>query len=70
MQELEAVGIRRNQITLRTRYQPNLVPSTIVSQSVGDGTPVVEVNGLELTVSTDKVPERDSERDSSTAGRN
>lgn len=58
MNELAAVGITPDRIIVRSRYQPNLVPQTIISQSVGEGTLVPDVDVIELTVSTDRLPQR------------
>ena len=58
MNELAAVGITPDRIIVKSRYQPNLVPQTIISQSVEEGTLAPEVDVIELTVSTDRLPQR------------
>ena len=56
LRELEALGLAKEQILIKYRYQPNLVPNTVVSQSVAAGKPLMEVEVIELVVSTDKIP--------------
>lgn len=63
LQELSAVGIAPNQIIVKSRYQPKLIPQTIISQSVNEGTPVMEVAVIELVVSTDRLPDQGSGRE-------
>lgn len=60
LKELEANSISSERVHIKTRYQPNLVPQTIVSQSLPGGTPAGQVETIELTVSTDQLPERKS----------
>jgi len=57
LEELGALGIPLNQIVIKSRYQPKLVPQTIISQSVNEGTPVMDVDVIELVVSTDRLPD-------------
>ncbi len=57
LKELEAIGILGEQVVVKTRYQPNLVPQTIIKQSVGEGTLAGDVDVIELAVSTDRLPE-------------
>ncbi len=56
IRELEALGLTKEQILVKYRYQPNLVPNTVVSQSVATGTPLMDVETIELVISTDKIP--------------
>ncbi len=39
------------------QYEPTLVPETVLQQSVRPGTPLVDVDGVTLVVSTDQAPE-------------
>ncbi len=39
------------------QYDPTLVPETVLQQSVRPGTPLLEVKGVTLVVSTDQAPE-------------
>ncbi len=55
VQELAALGIAPDQIIQKYRFRPNLVPNTVIAQSAPPGTPVSEVELIELTVSTDQV---------------
>jgi len=57
LEELGALGIPLNQVVIKSRYQPKLVPQTIISQSVNEGTPVMDVDIIELIVSTDRLPD-------------
>jgi beta-lactam-binding protein with PASTA domain len=56
LRELEALGLAKEQILVKYRYLPNLVPNTVVSQSVAAGKPLMDVEMIELVVSTDKIP--------------
>jgi len=49
---LEAVGISLNKV--RLKYEPKLVPGTVLGQSVKPGTPAKDVKAIDLVVSTDK----------------
>lgn len=60
--ELETIGVPLGKI--RYQYRPNLVPETVVAQSVSAGTPVARVDSVHITVSTDKPikrPDREKE---------
>ncbi len=52
--ELEAVGVRIGRI--KYVYKPNLVPGTILNQSVSPGVNASRVDSLDLIVSTDEAP--------------
>ena len=60
MKELEVVGVSRDSILITRRYRTDLLPRTIISQSVQEGTLVIESGRVELEVSTDKFPEEES----------
>ncbi len=60
LQELSVLGISSDKIITRYRYRPNLVPQTVISQSTPAGTPVSDVEEIELLVSTDQIPDRDT----------
>jgi serine/threonine-protein kinase len=60
LNELEAVDITRDRVVIKSRYQPKLVPQTIISQSIKEGTPVIDVDVIELVISTDRLPDQDS----------
>ena len=60
LQELSVLGISANKISTRYRYRPNLVPQTVISQSTPPGTPVSDVETIELLVSADQIPDRDA----------
>lgn len=62
LKEIEAVGVSVNNISIKSRYRPNLVPATIISQSVGSGTAVQDIKALTLVVSTDRIPQDSRER--------
>lgn len=60
--ELEAIGVAIGEI--KYQYRPNLVPETVVAQSVPAGTAVARVDSINITVSTDKPikkPEKENE---------
>jgi len=50
--ELETIGIKIGQV--KYQYRPNLVPETVVAQSVSAGTPAAKVDSINVTISTDK----------------
>lgn len=58
--ELEAIGVLGDKIIIKSRYQPNLVPQTVITQSKGEGTLVGDVDFLELVVSTDRLPDQEN----------
>ncbi|MCB0305402.1 MAG: PASTA domain-containing protein [Calditrichaeota bacterium] len=58
LKELEAVGIPRDSIAVRESYKPNLVPFTVIAQSVPESTPSIDVGRIELTISTDELSRR------------
>ncbi len=60
--ELEVLGLSAGKLVTRLRYMPNLVPNTVISQSVATGTTVSEIETLELVISTDQIPQRDNGR--------
>ena len=60
--ELEAVGVKIGRI--RYTYKPNLVPGTVINQSVTPGKAAVKVNSIDLMVSTDQPPEKEETGDS------
>ena len=60
--ELEVLGLSAGKLVTRLRYMPNLVPNTVISQSVATGTTVSEIESLELVISTDQIPQRDNGR--------
>lgn len=59
--ELETIGVKIGEI--KYQYRPNLVPETVVAQSVSAGTPVTKANTIDLTVSTDKPIEKQEEKE-------
>ncbi|NOX36629.1 MAG: PASTA domain-containing protein [Calditrichaeota bacterium] len=56
--ELEVLGIPLGRIDYQ--YRPDLVPETVVAQSIPAGTPVVEADSINLVVSTDRLPEEET----------
>ncbi len=60
LKELEVVGVRRDSIQIIQRYRTDLLPRTIISQSVQEGTLVIESGKVELEVSTDQFPDQES----------
>jgi beta-lactam-binding protein with PASTA domain len=61
--ELETIGIPIGQI--KYQYRPNLVPETVVGQSISAGTPAAKVDSIDVTISTDKPikkPEKEEEK--------
>lgn len=60
LKELEVVGVRRDSIQIIQRYRTDLLPRTIISQSVQEGTLVIESGRVELEVSTDQFPDQES----------
>lgn len=59
--ELEAVGVSLGHI--RYTYKPNLVPGTVLKQSVAPGKAAVKVDSINLLVSTDQPPEKEEKSD-------
>lgn len=54
---LRNIGIARSKVTLRPKYEPRKLPNTVLSQSVRPGTPIENVDQLELIISVDKLPQ-------------
>lgn len=54
--ELELLGI--DDITTQLQYRPDLVPGTVIRQSVSPGTPIEQVESIRLIVSTDRPLEK------------
>ncbi len=63
--ELEAVGIRLGRI--KYVYKPNLVPGTILNQSVSPGVNASRVDSLDLIVSTDEKSDQSETNENSPA---
>ncbi len=63
--ELETIGIRVGKIEYQ--YRPNLVPETVVAQSISAGRPAAKVDSIDVTISTDKPIKKpkDTEQDTS-----
>ena len=58
--ELQSIGVKLGEI--KYQYRPNLVPETVVAQSIPAGKPLENVQSIDITVSTDippKVPEKE-----------
>lgn len=53
--ELSAVGVKLGRV--KYRYRANLVPGTVLNQSVSAGQNVVKVDSVSLLVSTDQPPQ-------------
>ena len=50
--ELEVIGIKS--ITTKLQYRPDLVPGTVVRQSISAGTPLDKIKSIDLVISTDR----------------
>lgn len=59
--ELETLGIHLGQI--KYQYRPNLVPETVVAQSISPGTAAAKVDSIIVTISTDKPIEKTDEKE-------
>jgi serine/threonine-protein kinase len=57
--ELETLEIPLGKV--KYQYRPNLVPETVVAQSVSAGTPAVKADSIIVTISTDKPIEKPEE---------
>lgn len=64
--ELEAVGVRVGKV--KYVYKPNLLPGTILNQSVPPGSSAAKVDSLNLIVSTDQPPQDSDQPEDSTRG--
>ncbi len=53
---LRNMGISRDRITYKRKYEPSKLPNTVLSQSVRAGTPIGDVDTIELVVSVDRLP--------------
>jgi beta-lactam-binding protein with PASTA domain len=58
--ELEAIGVKIGEV--KYQYRPNLVPETVVAQSVSAGTPAAKVDSINITISTDQPIEKPEEQ--------
>jgi serine/threonine-protein kinase len=63
--ELEVIGVKK--ITTRLQYRPDLVPGTVVRQSVSAGTPLEKIESIDLVISTDR-PLKKPEDENSKSG--
>ena len=59
--ELDAVGVSVGKI--KYVYRPNLVPGTVINQSVSAGTNATKVDSVNLVVSTDQPPQEEESVD-------
>jgi beta-lactam-binding protein with PASTA domain len=59
--ELETLGIKVGRV--KYQYRPNLVPETVVGQSVSAGTPAAKVDSINVTVSSDKPIQEQTSKD-------
>ncbi len=62
--ELDAVGVKVGRI--KYVYRPNLVPGTVINQSVSAGTNATKVDSVDLAVSTDQPPQEEESVDTTT----
>jgi len=61
IKELESIGLKKPKINYQ--YRPNLVPKTVLAQSVPPGTAVKNVKSMTLNVSTDIPIEKPEKED-------
>ncbi len=60
--ELDAVGVRLGRV--KYTYRSNLVPGTVLNQSISPGHSVVKADSINLLVSTDQAPQTETQNDS------
>ncbi len=64
--ELDAIGVKLGRI--KYSYRPNLVPGTVLNQSISAGHSAVKIDSLSLMVSTDQPPATEETNDSTQKG--
>lgn len=65
--ELEAIGVKIAKV--KYSYRPQLVPGTVLNQSIDAGTSAAKIESISILVSTDQPPPEESKEDT-TLGKN